>query len=141
MKYLKLPLIALSLAVPLVISTINPAPVFSTPLITKNQTDKAYQLIEQGMDYLDNQQWDYALYSFNQAISIAPSIPYGYIGRATAMLYKAPEPTLVLVKSVEGDLQIAISLMSPTKDGEAYQSAYESLKIVQSTRTTLELSQ
>jgi tetratricopeptide (TPR) repeat protein len=141
MKYLKLPLIALSLAVPLVIGNINPAPVLSAPLITQNQTDKAYQLIEQGMDYLSNQQWDYALYSFNQAISIAPSVPYGYIGRATAMLYKAPEPTLVLVKSVEGDLQIAISLMSPTKDGDAYQSAYEILKIVQATRTILELSQ
>lgn len=141
MKYFKLSLIALSLAVPLVIGTINPALVLSAPLIAQNQTDKAYQLIEEGMDYLDNQQWDYALYSFNQAISIAPSVPYGYIGRATAMLYKAPEPTLVLVKSVEKDLQTAISLMSPTRDGDVYQSAYKSLKIVQATRTILELSQ
>ena len=141
MKYLKLPLIALSLAVPLVISTINPAPVFSAPLIAQSQTDKAYQLIKEGMNYLDNQQWDSGLYVFNQAISIAPSVPYGYLGRATAMIYKAPEPTLLLVKSVENDLQIAISLMSPTKDGDAYQSAYESLKIVQATRTILEFSQ
>ena len=93
------------------------------------------------MDYLDNQQWDSALYVFNQAISIAPSVPYGYLCRATAMIYKTPEPTLLLVKSVENDLQIAISLMSPTEDGDAYQSAYESLKIVQATRTILELSQ
>jgi Tfp pilus assembly protein PilF len=140
MKYLKLPLIALSLAVPLVIGNINPAPVLSAPLITQNQTDKAYQLIEQGMDYLDNQQWDYALYSFNQAISIAPSIPYGYLGRAAVIMHSVPEPTLPLVKSVEKDLQKAISLMSPTQDGDAYQSVQASLKIVQATRTILEFS-
>jgi hypothetical protein len=138
MKYLKLPLIALSLAVPLVIGNINPAPVLSAPLITQSQTDKAYQLIEQGMDYIDNQQWDSALYVFNQAILIAPSVPYGYLGRATAMIYQAPEPTLLLVKSVENDLQIAISLMSPTEDAEAYQPTYELLKKVQAYRTILE---
>jgi len=49
------------------------------PLIAQSQTDKAYQLIEQGIRYLDNQQWDYALSMFNQAISIDPSIPYGYL--------------------------------------------------------------
>ena len=92
------------------------------------------------MDYLDNQQWDYALYSFNQAISIAPSIPYGYLGRAAVIMHSVPEPTLPLVKSVEKDLQKAISLMSPTQDGDAYQSVQASLKIVQATRTILEFS-
>ena len=138
MKYLKLPLIALSLAVPLVIGNINPAPVLSAPLIAQSQTDKAYQLIEKGIDYLDNQQWDYALYVFNQAIYIEPSIPYGYLGRATAMISKVSEPSLTLVTSVEKDLKTAISLMSPTEDAEAYQPARELLKKVQAYRTILE---
>lgn len=141
MKYLKLPLIALSLAVPLVIGNIHPAPVLSAPLIAQSQTDRAYQLIEQGLGYLDSGQWDNALYLFNQAISIAPSVPYGYIGRATAIIYKTPEPTLPLVKLVEKDLQTAISLMSPTEDPDTYQSVQTSLKMVQATRTILELSQ
>jgi hypothetical protein len=93
------------------------------------------------MDYFDNKEWDYALYSFNQAISIDPSIPYGYLGRAAVIMHSVPEPTLPLVKSVEQDLQKAISLMSPTKDGETYQSVQASLKIIQATRTILEFSQ
>lgn len=138
MNYLKLPLIALSLAVPLVIGNINPPPVLSAPLIAQTQTDKAYELIEQGIRYLDKQQWDYALSMFNQAISIDPSIPYGYLGRATAMISKAPEPTLPLVKSAEKDLQKALSLMSPTENVDTYQSARELLKKVQAYRTILE---
>jgi tetratricopeptide (TPR) repeat protein len=138
MKFLKLPLIALSLAVPLVMGNINPPPVLSAPLIAQTQTDKAYELIEQGIRYLDNQQWDYALSMFNQAISIDPSIPYGYLGRATAMIFKAPEPTLPLVKSAEKDLQKALSLMSPTENVDTYQPALELLKKVQAYRTILE---
>jgi tetratricopeptide (TPR) repeat protein len=138
MNFLKLPLIALSLAVPLVMGNINPPPVLSAPLIAQTQTDKAYELIEQGIRYLDNQQWDYALSMFNQAISIDPSIPYGYLGRATAMIFKAPEPTLPLVKSAEKDLQKALSLMSPTENVDTYQPALELLKKVQAYRTILE---
>jgi tetratricopeptide (TPR) repeat protein len=147
MNFLKLPLIALSLAVPLVIGNINPPPVLSAPLIAQSQTDKSYELIKQGNElikqgirYLDNQQWDYAIYVFNQAISIDPSNPNGYLGRANAILSQATEPTsaLPLVKSAEKDLQTAISLISPTEDPDLYQSARELLKQTQKIRTMLE---
>lgn len=138
MNYLKLPLIALSLTVPLVLGNINPPPVLSAPLIAQRQTLQSNQFVEEGMKYLDNQQWDYALYAFNQAIALDPSNPYGYVGRATTMMSKASEPTLPLVKSIEKDLQTAISLMSPRDDADAYQSLRELLQKIQAYRTLLE---
>ena len=142
MNCLKLPLIALSLAVPLVIGNINPPPVLSAPLIAQSQTDKAYQLIKQGTRYFDNQQWDYAISVFTQAISIDPSIPYGYLGRVQAMTAQmasqGTEPTLPLIKSAEKDLQKALSLMSPTEDPDMYQGVRKLLKEIQEMRTMLE---
>ena len=121
MNYLKLSLLTLSLTVPLIANPLNLPPAHSAPLIAQTQTPYAYQLLEKGIDYLEKEQWDLAISYFSQSIALDPSIPYNYVGRATAIMLNTTEPTIPILNAIEKDLRTALSLLSPTEDPDTYQ--------------------
>jgi len=137
MNYLKLSLLTLSLTVPLIANPLNLSPAHSTPIIAQTQTPYAHQLFAKGVDCFQKEQWDLAIFYFSQSIAQDPSIPYNYVGRATATILNTPEPTIPILNAIEKDLRTALSLLSPTEDPDTYQYTRNLLQQVTELRTSL----